>query len=150
MLDFLAVGERIRDLRIKNGYTQDGLAEIVFVTRQAVSRWELGLTMPSIDNIAELCRLFNVSFEYLLCIGESVCFDETDIFKGHSREFVVKSITEGKLKVNLPEVFYLFSPTERLLLLKAVKEKKLKTDLEELSVRLTQKERLYLSEVNRK
>ena len=49
MLDFQAVGEQIHKLRVRNGYSQDGLAEVLYVTRQAVSRWELGQTLPSVD-----------------------------------------------------------------------------------------------------
>lgn len=144
MLDFQAVGEQIHKLRVRNGYSQDGLAEVLFVTRQAVSRWELGQTLPSVDNLAELCGLFNVSFEELLCLGQSVSFAPDDIFKGHSREFVVSSIVNGKLTVNLPDVFYLFSPTERTVILKAVKDGKIKTDLRELLPKLTVKERTYI------
>lgn len=143
MLDFQAVGEKIHNLRTERGYSQDELAEILFVSRQAVSRWELGLTLPSVDNLAELCKLFGVSFEELLCMGQSVSFEE-DIFKGHSRSFVVQNIVCGKLKVNLPDVFYLFSPTERKVILKAVKDGKLATRLTELSVKLTESEKLYL------
>lgn len=144
MLDFQAVGEQIHKLRVRNGYSQDGLAEVLFVTRQAVSRWELGQTLPSVDNLAELCKLFRVSFEELLCMGQVTELDENDLFKGHSREFVVDSIISGKQKVNLPDVLYQFSPKERLAILKAVKERKIKTDLSELLPLLTQNERIYM------
>ena len=143
MLDFKAVGEKIHNLRVREGYSQDNLAEILFVTRQAVSRWELGQTLPSVDNLAELCALFKVTFEQLLCIDEPARFHD-DIFEGHSRDFVVKSITEGDLKVNLPDKLYLFSPSERLHILKAVKDGRIKCDIKELSVKLTDEEKTYL------
>ena len=41
----------LRELRIKNGYSQKELAEKVFVTRQAVSRWEAGETMPNTETL---------------------------------------------------------------------------------------------------
>jgi len=85
MLDFQAVGKQIHNLRVNNGYSQDGLAEILYVTRQAVSRWELGQTLPSVDNLAELCKLFHVSFEEILCMGQPSDFEADDLFKGHSR-----------------------------------------------------------------
>ena len=144
MLDFQAVGEKIHNLRVDKGYSQDEMAELLFVSRQAISRWELGLTLPSVDNLAELCKMFGVTFEELLCLGQPVSFEEDDIFKGHSRNFVVQSIITGKLQVNLPNVFYRFSPSERTVLLKAVKEKKIATDINELSVKLTESEKLYL------
>ena len=109
MLDFQAVGKQIHNLRVQNGFSQDGLAEVLYVTRQAVSRWELGQTLPSVDNLAELCRLFRVSFEELLCMGRPTEFAEDDLFRGHSREFVVDGIINGKLNVKLPEVLYQFS-----------------------------------------
>lgn len=143
MLDFQAVGEKIHSLRTGRNLSQDELAETLFVSRQAISRWELGLTLPSVDNLAELCKLFKVSFEELLCMGQPVFFEE-DIFKGHSRSFVVQSIVDGNLNINLPDKFYLFSPPERQIILKAVKDGKIKTDLEELAVKLTESEKLYL------
>ena len=56
----------IRELRTKNGLSQDELAEKIFVTRQAVSRWENGETTPSIDTLKLLSKLFDVSINTLL------------------------------------------------------------------------------------
>ena len=56
----------IRELRTKSGLSQDELAEKVFVTRQAVSRWENGETTPSIDTLKLLSKLFDVSINTLL------------------------------------------------------------------------------------
>ena len=122
MLDFQAVGDKIHKLRTAAGLNQDNLAETLFVTRQAVSRWELGQTLPSVDNLAELCKLFGVTFEELLCLHQPVHFDEDDIFKGHSREFVVNSVTSGRLLIDIADKLYLFSPGERIIILKAVKD----------------------------
>lgn len=58
--------EIIFDLRTKNGLSQEELAEKVFVTRQAVSRWETGETTPNIDTLKLLSKLFNVSINTLL------------------------------------------------------------------------------------
>lgn len=43
--------EIIRELRAKNGLSQDELAEKIFVTRQAVSRWENGETVPNTETL---------------------------------------------------------------------------------------------------
>ena len=56
----------LRELRIKNGYSQKELAEKVFVTRQAVSRWEAGETMPNTETLKLLSKLYNVSINTLL------------------------------------------------------------------------------------
>ncbi len=54
------------ELRTKQGLSQDELAEKVFVTRQAVSRWETGDTVPSIETLKLLSKLYNVSINTLL------------------------------------------------------------------------------------
>ena len=54
------------DLRTKLGLSQDELAEKVFVTRQAVSRWENGDTVPNTETLKLLSRLYNVSINTLL------------------------------------------------------------------------------------
>jgi len=56
----------IHELRTKNGLSQDDLAEKVFVTRQAVSRWETGETVPNTETLKLLSNLFNVSINTLL------------------------------------------------------------------------------------
>lgn len=56
----------IYELRTKMGLSQDALAEKVFVTRQAVSRWENGETVPNTEALKLLSKLFNVSINTLL------------------------------------------------------------------------------------
>ena len=53
-------------LRTKKGLSQEALAEQVFVTRQAVSRWETGETTPNVETLKLLSRLFDVSINTLL------------------------------------------------------------------------------------
>ena len=64
----------ILELRTKANLSQDELAEKVFVTRQAVSRWENGETVPNIETLKSLSKLFDVSINTLLgCPRELVC-----------------------------------------------------------------------------
>ena len=56
----------ILELRTKLGFSQEELAEKVFVTRQAVSRWENGETTPNTETLKLLSKLFNVSINTLL------------------------------------------------------------------------------------
>jgi len=56
----------ILKLRTKNAMSQDELAEKVFVTRQAVSRWEKGETTPNTETLKLLSKLFDVSINTLL------------------------------------------------------------------------------------
>lgn len=58
--------EIIFTLRTKMGLSQDELANKIFVTRQAVSRWETGETTPNIETLKLLSQLFNVSINTLL------------------------------------------------------------------------------------
>ena len=58
--------EVLFELRTKKGLSQDELAEKVFVTRQAVSRWENGETVPNTESLKLLSNLFGVSINTLL------------------------------------------------------------------------------------
>lgn len=58
--------EIILELRTKKGLSQDELAEKVYVSRQAVSRWETGETTPNIETLKLLSKLFDVSINTLL------------------------------------------------------------------------------------
>ncbi len=62
----MSTKEVIYELRTKNGLSQDELAEKVFVTRQAVSRWETGETVPNTETLKLLSKLFDVSINTLL------------------------------------------------------------------------------------
>lgn len=58
--------EKIVELRKQKGLSQEELAEQLGVSRQAVSRWELGQTLPDIPNLLQLCELFGVNADYLV------------------------------------------------------------------------------------
>ena len=68
----------ILELRSKHGLSQDELAEKVFVTRQAVSRWENGETIPNTETLKLLSKLFDVSINFSvhrenLSVSAAVC-----------------------------------------------------------------------------
>lgn len=58
--------EKLKELRIKKGLTQEELAKEIHVSRSAICKWEMGNGIPSEPNIEGLCDFFNVSEEYLL------------------------------------------------------------------------------------
>lgn len=60
------VGEKIKQLRIKEELTQKELADKLFVTPQAVSRWEKGEVEPSVSTLSQLAVIFGVSVDELL------------------------------------------------------------------------------------
>lgn len=144
MIDFVKVGTKITKYRKEQNLTQDDIAEKLFVSRQLVSKWENGTGVPSIDVLLELSKLFEITFEELLCLNDEVDVDSNNIFKGRNRLFVVQSVIEGKIKVNISEVFYQFSPIERMMVLKAIKEQILKVNIEELYVKLTPGEQKFI------
>ena len=60
------IGEKIKSLRVENSLTQKELAEKLYVTAQAVSRWENNEVEPSISTLGEMAKVFNVSVSELL------------------------------------------------------------------------------------
>ena len=62
----MEIRDILKNLREKNGLTQDQLAERVMVTRQAVSRWETGETQPGTDTLKLLSKEFGVTINTLL------------------------------------------------------------------------------------
>ncbi len=143
MIDFVKVGLKITKYRKENNFTQDDLADKLYVSRQLVSKWENGTGVPSIDTILDMCKLFQITFEELLCLEEET---SEDIFKGRNRAYVVQNIISGRIEVDLPEVFYMFSPIERMVILKKIKDKSLKCNIEELYPKLTIAEQRFLKE----
>ena len=63
---FMSEKNILFELRTKSGMSQDELAERIFVTRQAVSKWENGETVPNTETLKLLSKLFNVSINTLL------------------------------------------------------------------------------------
>ena len=59
-------GEKLQALRKSRGLTQEELAEALFVSRTAVSKWESGRGYPSIDSLKEVSGFFSVSIDDLL------------------------------------------------------------------------------------
>ena len=86
----------ILELRTKKGMSQDELAEKVFVTRQAVSRWENGETTPNTETLKLLSKLFDVS------ISAAVCRLKTETSAKRKTAFSMKNTANGvMLTVNI-------------------------------------------------
>ncbi len=62
----MKLNEKIYDCRKKAGLSQDALAEQVGVSRQAVSKWELGTAQPELDKLVALAKVFGVTTDWLL------------------------------------------------------------------------------------
>ncbi len=57
--------EKLQKLRKRNGLSQEGLADLLDVTRQSVSKWESGQTYPEMDKLLSMCKLFKCSLDDL-------------------------------------------------------------------------------------
>ena len=62
----MTIGEKITVLRNASGMSQETLADKLQVSRHAVTKWEMDQTQPQIDNVVQLCELFNISTDELL------------------------------------------------------------------------------------
>ena len=62
--------EKIRDLRKKTGLSQEEFAEKLDVSRQAVSKWELGTAVPTADKLVDIADFFGVSVDFLMRDGD--------------------------------------------------------------------------------
>ena len=60
------IAEKLKNLRIKHGLSQEKLAEQLMVSRQAVSKWENGETLPDMENMIALAKLYNTSLDELV------------------------------------------------------------------------------------
>lgn len=85
MFDVKKMGDRIAQLRIKNKYTQEQLAEILKISPQAISKWENGKAVPELPLLYEISRLFDCSVDSIIDPSSSVLRD-----MGFNYEFTVK------------------------------------------------------------
>lgn len=83
--DDMSFAEKLKQLRSERGYSQENLAEMLGVSRQAVSKWESGRVYPDIDYIVEISNIFNVSTDYLLKDTETKSHDK-DISQNQEQE----------------------------------------------------------------
>lgn len=60
------ISERLQELRKKEGYSQEQVAEMLGLSRQAISKWESGQGKPEIDNLIKLTEIYHVSADYIL------------------------------------------------------------------------------------
>lgn len=75
----MTFGQRLKDFRKKEGYTQQDLAEMIGVSTQVVSKWETDTGMPDISRIVPLSRVFNISTDILLGVVDEKDTEEFEI-----------------------------------------------------------------------
>lgn len=62
----MKIGEKIKNERIKNNWTQEDLATKIHVSRSTISSWEVGRNYPNLEIVVELSDLFQISLDQLL------------------------------------------------------------------------------------
>ena len=80
--------EKLQELRKSRSMTQEELAEALFVSRTAISKWESGRGYPSIDSLKEISRFFSVTIDDLICSEEMISVAENE-----KKEFADKSLS---------------------------------------------------------
>ena len=79
--------EKLQELRKSRSLTQEELAEALYVSRTAVSKWESGRGYPSIDSLKEISRFFSVTIDELICPEEILSAAERE-----KKQFIGKSL----------------------------------------------------------
>lgn len=60
------IAERLQNLRKKANYSQEQVADLLGISRQAISKWESGQGKPELDNIIKLTEIYHVSADYII------------------------------------------------------------------------------------
>lgn len=66
MIDSIKIGHFIQEERKKKKLTQEELADMLYISRAAISKWERGLSLPDYDSMINLCKIFNLTSNELL------------------------------------------------------------------------------------
>lgn len=88
--------EKLISLRKKEGLSQEELGYKLNVTRQTVSKWELGQTTPDMDKLSEMAKIFNVSVDQLINETETM-EDKTTVIEDQSIDQKEKSSSKNKI-----------------------------------------------------
>lgn len=96
-MNYLEFNEKIQELRKQKGLTQEELAEILFVSRTAISKWESGKGYPNIDSLKAIAEFFNITIDELLSSKQLLFIAEHDsIAKTHQ----IRDLTFGLLDLS--------------------------------------------------
>ena len=82
----MTLGDKLSKLRKENNYTQEQLADVLGVSRQAISKWESNITYPETEKLIRISELFNCSLDYLLKDAEETIYkpqSDTDTLLWH-------------------------------------------------------------------
>ncbi len=97
--------EKLQELRKQKGLTQEELAEALYVSRTAVSKWESGRGVPNIESLKAISKYFSVSIDELLSSEEILAIADED---NKQRETHIRDLVFGLLDCSL--IMFLFLP----------------------------------------
>lgn len=95
----MSLAEKLVTLRKRKGLTQMELAELLNVSRQAISRWEVGAAVPSTDNLRFLGDLYGVQIDYLLNDDAELVTKDVDIQTTETGEYKGRSRVQKRWKM---------------------------------------------------
>ena len=148
MLNLEKIGNKITEIRKANNMKQNELADKLFVTHQAVSKWENGKSIPSIEILYDLTKLFNVSIDYLLNDSDIADDDYETLLNIYPREAVIsKALQHENIGKEVEKFFYLLKKEERKWIIDQIIYKKCQIPIENLWHNLSEKERWYVLNV---
>ena len=96
--------EKLQELRKNRSLTQEELADALFVSRTAISKWESGRGYPSLDSLKQISRYFSVSIDELICPEEIISAAEEEKKASVDRIF---TLTCGTLDILLALLLFL-------------------------------------------
>ncbi len=96
--------EKLQELRNHKGLTQEELAEELYVSRTAVSKWESGRGYPNIDSLKAIARFFGVTIDELLSGDELLTIAEKDT---EQKENHIRDLVFGLLDISVAVFFFL-------------------------------------------
>ena len=145
MLNLEQIGKKISSKRKEMKMTQNTLAETLYVTHQAVSKWEKGKSVPSIEILYELTKLFNISIDYLLDDTDILEDDYETLFQQYPRASVLSKFLQlDSPAKDIEKIFYLLQTDERKTILDKIVSNTLDLDVEDIWHLLSKVERFYL------
>ncbi|MFV0467245.1 MAG: helix-turn-helix domain-containing protein [Lachnospiraceae bacterium] len=99
----MILSEKISSLRKRNGWSQEDLAEMINVSRQSVSKWESGTSIPDLEKILVLSKIFEVSTDYLLKDDVDSFTPQEDKYEGRE-ELCKVSLEEANQYMDLTKM----------------------------------------------
>ena len=96
--------EKLQQLRKRKGMTQEELAEVLYVSRTAVSKWESGRGYPNIDSLKAIATFFHVTIDELLSGDELLTLAQEERQQGESRQ---RELVYGLLDVSSALLLFL-------------------------------------------